>query len=780
LAAAAKNKCRPKPPHYHHPKATKEVIDPIPAKEPPTPKTTKLPPNVPKTVPPKETTVVVPTKSVLPPKQTTVLPPKETVAPTKSVLPPKETVVPTKSFLPPKQTTVYPTIIPSIRTIEPDLPPKQTVAPTKSVLPPKQTTVLPPKETVAPTKSVLPPKETVAPTKSVLPPKQTTVLPPKETVAPTKSVLPPKETVAPTKSVLPPKETVAPTKSVLPPKQTSVLPPKETVAPTKSVLPPKETVAPTKSVLPPKQTSVLPPKETVAPTKSVLPPKETVAPTKSVLPPKETPVEPSKPAKKEYIKGANPYLPMWEHIPDGEPRVFEYNGEQRVFIYGSHDTLKTEYCGKDQVTWSAPVDDLTNWTYHGVIFESIDGSNLYAPDVVKKGDTYYLYAAQQNGGEIYVATSKSPAGPFTDPKRSYIGFDPGVLVDDDGRVYAYWGFSKQYCAELEDDMITIKEGTIRENVIKHAITDWSPDDGADDPEDAFFEASSPRKVFGKYVYIYSKRYYTPQPQYGVYEDCNGFLSYKYSDEPLDNFVMGGDFSFNAGELLDNDDGTKTMTYRWGNNHGSIVEINGQWYVFYHRQTGVNEYSRQAMLEPIDVAMDKNGKIFIGKITYDEDGEPIASEPVEMTSQGAHVNGLDSRKLISAGYACHLFGGKKGGANGGQGGAYILPVYEKDDTISAPIVDITSTITAGYKYIQFGETSPSTVTAEIKALADITVNVRIDSYQGEIIATFDMKKGDEKATAELINDVTGKKAVYFEFLSDSPEVIAEFNLFTFDD
>jgi len=483
---------------------------------------------------------------------------------------------------------------------------------------------------------------------------------------------------------------------------------------------------------------------------------------------------------KEYIKGANPYLPLWEHVPDGEPKVFEYQGKKRVYIYGSHDTNRNEYCGKDQVVWSAPVEDLTDWTYHGVCYVATDGSNLYAPDVVQKGDTFYLYAAEQNGAAVYVATSKNPAGPFTDPIKTDVGFDPGVLVDDDGRIYAYWGFTHQSCAELEDDMVTIKNGTLKNNVLKHAITQWSPADGFEDPVDAFFEASSPRKVLGKYVYIYSKRYYTPQPQYGVYEDNNGFLSYKYSDEPLGNYVMGGDISFNAGELLQNDDGTKTMTYRWGNNHGSIIEVEGQWYIFYHRQTGVNEYARQAMIEPVDVAMDKNGKLFIGKITYNEEGEPISSEPVEMTSQGAHVNGLDSRKIISAGYACHLFGGKKGGANGGEGGAYILPVYDQVDTISAPIVDITSKITAGYRYLQFGSESPSTVSVEVKALEDLVINVRVDDYQGDIIATMNMKKEDTKAQASLTKEVTGKRAIYFEFLSESDNVIAEFNLFTFDD
>ena len=50
---------------------------------------------------------------------------------------------------------------------------------------------------------------------------------------------------------------------------------------------------------------------------------------------------------KEKIISANPYLPLWEHIPDGEPRVFEYNGEKRVYVYGSHDTERSSFCGRD-------------------------------------------------------------------------------------------------------------------------------------------------------------------------------------------------------------------------------------------------------------------------------------------------------------------------------------------------------------------------------------------------------------------------------------------------
>jgi hypothetical protein len=242
--------------------------------------------------------------------------------------------------------------------------------------------------------------------------------------------------------------------------------------------------------------------------------------------------------------------------------------------------------------------------------------------------------------------------------------------------------------------------------------------------------------------------------------------------------MGGDISFNGGEILPGPDGKNQMSYRWGNNHGSLMQVNGQWYIFYHRQIGTDEFARQAMIEPVDVAMDKNGRIYVGKITY-KDGEPVSSEPVEMTSQGAHINGLDARKIISAGYAVHIYGGAKGGYNGGMGGAYIKPVYEKTDTASSPIVDITNALTVGFRYLQFGNNTPLTVTADITALQDLTVKVRVDNYKGKEIACFDMKKGDKTATAKLSAGVIGKRAVYFEFLSSNSGVIAEFDKFTFD-
>ena len=473
---------------------------------------------------------------------------------------------------------------------------------------------------------------------------------------------------------------------------------------------------------------------------------------------------------KEFIKSANPYMPLWEHVPDGEPRVFTHEGETRVYVYGSHDTAVSEYCGDDYVVWSAPVSDLTDWKCHGVCYQAEDKSILYAPDVVKKGDTYYMYAAERKGSRIMVATSKTPWGPFENPVLTELGFDPGILVDDDGRVYAYWGFCKSFCGELNEDMATIKEGTLVEHLIGHSLVPWAPeDDGHIDKELAFFEASSPRKLFGKYVLIYSKRSQLPQPELGVYDDCNGFLSYVYSDKPLSGFVKGGDISFNGGEVLTKEDGTGEMSFRWGNNHGSIMEVNGKWYVFYHRQTGTDEYSRQAMLEPVDAAMDKEGRIFIGDVTY-KDGEPVKSVPVEMTSQGANINGLDAYKMISAGYACHLRGGSET--------PVIKPVYEKRDDISAPIINITSGTVCGYRYLQFGANSPKTVTMIFGNHGEAEVNVRTDSCDGKVVASGEISASEKEIKLDLSSGIVGKHAVYFEFTSVDEKKL-EFDRFTFD-
>lgn len=54
----------------------------------------------------------------------------------------------------------------------------------------------------------------------------------------------------------------------------------------------------------------------------------------------------------------NPFLPLWEYTPDGEPHIFG----DRIYLFGSHDTEGgVRYCSKgDYVGWSAPLDDLSD------------------------------------------------------------------------------------------------------------------------------------------------------------------------------------------------------------------------------------------------------------------------------------------------------------------------------------------------------------------------------------------------------------------------------------
>ncbi len=94
----------------------------------------------------------------------------------------------------------------------------------------------------------------------------------------------------------------------------------------------------------------------------------------------------------------NPYLPSWEYVPDGEPHVFG----NRIYVYGSHDRFGAPiFCVNDYVCWSAPIDDLSDWKYEGVIYKKKqDPGNkfgirsLYAPDVTQGPDgRFYLYYA---------------------------------------------------------------------------------------------------------------------------------------------------------------------------------------------------------------------------------------------------------------------------------------------------------------------------------------------------------------------------------------------------
>ena len=348
----------------------------------------------------------------------------------------------------------------------------------------------------------------------------------------------------------------------------------------------------------------------------------------------------------------NPFLPSWEYVPDGEPRVFG----DRVYLYGSHDLFNgADFCLGDYVCWSAPLDDLGDWRYEGVIYrKEQDPRNrsgkmhMCAPDCIKGTDgRYYLYYQLHALQCTCVAVADSPVGPFQyygcvqhpdgtpwgEKKGDSFVFDPGVLVDDDGKVYLYVGNSpvpgffktilklrgnrveEAVCMELEADMKTVRGG-------EHPIVPGPAlAKGTEYEGHAFFEASSIRKVGGKYYFVYSS-------------ELSHELCYAVSDTPTGGFRYGGtlvsiaDIGYKENQI--------PFNYT-GNTHGGMAELNGQWYIFYHRQTNRIKCSRQACAE---------------KLTILPDG---SIQQAEVTSCGLNNGPLEGKGYYEARIACNLSG-----------------------------------------------------------------------------------------------------------------------------
>ena len=343
-------------------------------------------------------------------------------------------------------------------------------------------------------------------------------------------------------------------------------------------------------------------------------------------------------------QGFNPYLPSWEYIPDGEPYVF--NG--RVYVYGSHDRFNGyAYCLNDYVCWSAPVEDLADWRYEGVILKATDVQNnedrdscLYAPDVAVGPDgRYYLYYVDSKRSIVSVAVCDTPAGKYEfygyvhyadgvnlgEKEGDEPQFDPGVLVEGD-KVYLYTGFcargdksrSGAMATVLSSaDMLTILEAP----VIVAPSEPYSKGTGFEGHE--FFEAPSIRKWGDTYYLIYSSIL--------MHELC-----YATSKHPTKGFVYRGTIVSNCDMGIDSYKPINQPMAYGGNNHGSMVEINGKWYIFYHRHTNGTNFSRQGCLE---------------EIKFLEDG---TIPQVEMTSCAPNQGPFQGSGEYPTYIACNLF------------------------------------------------------------------------------------------------------------------------------
>ncbi len=372
----------------------------------------------------------------------------------------------------------------------------------------------------------------------------------------------------------------------------------------------------------------------------------------------------------------NPILPLNEFIPDVEAHRFS---DGRLYLYGSMDICgDSRWCSKQYKVFST--DDMRHWVDHGISFSTqqqgmgmFEDSILYAPDCIEKNGNFYLYfcTAEADGKGLSngegVAVSRTPWGKFSNVKPIPIAnkdaIDPAIFIDDDGSAYLYWGQFRLRGARLKENMCEIDESTLNTDIIN-------------EDSHGFHEGSSMRKRGNIYYLVYA-------------DDSSGAptrLSYAMGKSPLGPFEQ-------KGIIIDNLGCDPSV---W-NNHGSIAEFNGQWYVFYHRQTHNSQFSRRVCVEPI---------------TFREDG---SINRVEMTTQG--IDGpIRPETVMDAGRVCLLSGNAFIERNGED--EYIKAVTDGDGAI--------------YKYYEF-DSSYKSFSAMVKGAARSgQIEIRLDHLAGELL------------------------------------------------
>ncbi len=460
----------------------------------------------------------------------------------------------------------------------------------------------------------------------------------------------------------------------------------------------------------------------------------------------------------------NPYLPSWEYIPDGEPYVFD----GRVYVYGSHDLYNGHvFCLGDYVCWSAPVDELGNWRYEGVIYpKTADPLNkegkmcLYAPDVVQGPDgRYYLYYVLDKVSIVSVAVCDKPSGPFEfygyvhyqdgtrlgDRQGDQPQFDPAVLFEDN-KVYLYTGFCSRHdtsrngamATVLAPDMLTI----IEDPVFVAPSAPYSAGTGFEGFE--FFEAPSIRKIGDTYYLIYSS--------VAMHELC-----YATSKSPTKDFTYRGVIVSNCDMHIDTyKPADKPMAYG-GNNHGSIVEINGEWHIFYHRQTNGTWYSRQGCAERLTVLPD-------GTIPQ-----------VEMTSCGLNHGPLKGEGEYFAYLACHLFTKEDSVYVGGDRFPKIMQDGRDGDEEPGYIANITDSATAGFKY--FDCKGVKSIKIKVRGYASGAFQVKT-AWDGPVLA--EIPVGFTNVWEEYSSDIKiedGVHAIYLAYTGGGNASLRSFTLET---
>lgn len=452
---------------------------------------------------------------------------------------------------------------------------------------------------------------------------------------------------------------------------------------------------------------------------------------------------------------ANADYPIFWQRYTADPSAFVWNG--RLYIFCSHDTYETvrgyNYFMNDVTCISTT--DMKNWTDHGEVFSyknSKWGAKMtWAPQVIERNGKFYLYYGD-GGNAIGVAVADNPIGPYVDERTTPLVshdtpgvdlfdrkgnelhplpgqpgalggaenwglwcFDPTAFVDKDGQAYLYFGGAHPENSRI----IKLKENMVETD--GRAIHPNTP---------GFFEAS--------WVHYYNRHYYYSYAGHGFNNPAN--IEYVMSDNPMYGFT-------NPAIALPNPPDNEGY-----NNHHSIVEYRGKWYMAYHNRTVVHRQLEAAnngvtWCKAIDGVNDHRAheymrSVCIDELTYNADGTIKTVTPTEDgLKQLEYVDPYKRQEaeMMAKGWGIVTADGATG--------RYVMSQHKGDYTL--------------VRGVDFGNGCAKSLSVSVKGKGKIEVH--LDSRTGKRLASLSVSNASQWTTVKAsCANIKGLHDLYFIF------------------
>lgn len=415
------------------------------------------------------------------------------------------------------------------------------------------------------------------------------------------------------------------------------------------------------------------------------------------------------------------------------------------YVYATTDGVPG-WGGNQFFVWSSK--DLVDWTRSSQPIITLDGANgnvpwavgnAWAPTIIEKGGKYYFYFSGQNAAldrkTIGVAVADSPTGPFTAQPTAMItngesvnsgqAIDPAAFTDPaTGKSYLFWGNGVPLYAELSDDMLSVKSGTIKRI---DGLTDFR--------EGAFVNVRD-----GLYHLTYSI-------------DDTGSENYRIGYATATS--IGGPWTY-RGVVLEKDPSQGILA----TGHNSIINVPGtdDWYIAYHRFAfaGGDGTHRETTLDrvtfsPTTGLMEKVKPTLQGVSPQRvQDSAPLAASITGTATVGSTLTAVASSPWTATAYQWKRAGTAIPGATAST---YTLTASDKGTIVSVAV-------TAAKP-----QWSPSTQSAQVGPIAEaaaspitVTASSSTRCVQGRVVLSVTVTNPNPFPVKAAISTAYGTKSI----------------------